>query len=84
MTKRDKRELAIRRNTRQVRFDDLHIVMTDNGFVGDRNRPHVVYHHAKHADVQVNVAKPHGGTTHVKPFYVEQALAAIDEAKARG
>jgi hypothetical protein len=84
MTKRDKQEATIRNNPRQVRFDDLDTLMRRYKFVGDRNKPHVVYAHSVHTDVIVNVAKPHGGANHVKTTYVEDALAAIDAVKARG
>lgn len=84
MTKRDKQEAAIRNNPRQVRFDDLDTLMRRYNFGGDRNKPHVVYTHSIHGDISANVAKPHGGTKHVKPVYVGDALAAIDAVKARG
>lgn len=83
MTKRDRQEVTIRNNMRQVRFDDLDTLLRRYQFDGDRSRAHVVYRHSRYPDIAVNVAKPHGGTKHVLPIYVEQALAAIDMAKAR-
>lgn len=84
MTKREKLEATIRNNMRQVRFDDLDTLMRRYGFIGDREKGHVMYSHSEHPNIITNVAKPHGGTKHVKQIYVEQALDAIDMMKARG
>ncbi len=83
MARREKREAAIRRNTRQVRFDDLDAVLRAHDFDGDADAHHVVYSHRRHGDIVTNVPKPHGGATHVKPIYVGKAIAAIDEADRR-
>jgi hypothetical protein len=61
-----------------------HILMRRHKFDGDRDKGHVVYTHSTHSDIITNVAKPHGGTKHVKQIYVEKALDAIDRKNARG
>jgi len=58
-------------------------VLRTHGFGGNTNRPHVVYRHEEYGDVRVNVPKPHEGEKHVKPVYVGDALAAIDEVARR-
>lgn len=83
MTKRQKREQAIRRNPKQVRFDDLNILMTDEEFNATKASSHVTYRHPRYRDVIVTVVEPHGGATHVNSLYVNGALAAIDEIRRR-
>lgn len=83
MAKRDKREVAIRRNPKTVRFADLDAVMRACGFEGDEDDAHVVYKHPRFAELATNVPKPHGGEKHVKTVYVRKAIAAIDAAVAR-
>lgn len=83
MTKREKRELAMRRNTAQIRFEQLHDLLVDNGFRYSINGSHYNYEHGRYGDIQPGVVKPHGGTKHVLPVYVKKALAAIDEIRRR-
>jgi len=83
MTKRQKREQAIRRNPRQVRFDDLNTLLTDEGFNATKASSHVTYRHPHYCDLLVTVVEPHGGITQVNRIYVNDALAAIDEARRR-
>lgn len=83
MAKRQKREQAIRRNPRQVRFDDLDNLMTDEEFNATKASSHVTYRHSRYRDLLVTVVEPHGGATHVNRIYVNDALAAIDEARRR-
>jgi predicted RNA binding protein YcfA (HicA-like mRNA interferase family) len=83
LTKRGKRESAIRRNPKGVRFDDLDSVLRDTGFVrGQAGGSHVAYRHSRYA-IRVTVVMPHTGERFVKAYQVEQALAAIDAARAR-
>ncbi|MDQ2784024.1 MAG: hypothetical protein M3Y58_03355 [Chloroflexota bacterium] len=83
MTKRQKREQTIRRNPRQVRFDDLDNLMTDEEFNATKASSHVTYRHPRYRDLLVTVVEPHGGTTHVNRIYMNDALTAIDEARRR-
>lgn len=79
MAKRDKREQAIRRNPKQVRYDDLHALLTDYGF--DRIRgagSHVQYRHPRFLG-RVTLS-PHGAFVSV--YQVRQALDAIDTVSA--
>ncbi|MGI8854520.1 MAG: hypothetical protein ACR2JW_02100 [Thermomicrobiales bacterium] len=67
MTKREKREQAMRRNPAQVRFEQLHDLLVDNGFRFSVNGSHYNYEHRQYGDIQPGVVKPHGGTKHVLP-----------------
>lgn len=84
MTKREKREAAIRNNPKQVRFADLHALLKaadfDDGQPG-RGGSHYSYSHPDYRDI-VTVPMPHGGTDHVKRPYVLDALKAIDAVRA--
>jgi len=84
MTKREKREAAIRNNPKQVRFADLHALLKaadfDDGQPG-RGGSHHTYSHPDHPDI-VTVSMPHGDSTHVKRPYVLDALKAIDVVRA--
>lgn len=86
MAKRDKREATIRRNTKNVRFDDLDRVLRDAGFAPRKDSrggsSHVTYTHPLIAAI-VTVVIPHGGTAHVKEYQVVNALAAIDESRVK-
>ncbi|MDQ6602936.1 MAG: hypothetical protein M3176_07405 [Chloroflexota bacterium] len=83
MTKRQKREDKIRRNPKQVGFDEINTVMTNEGFDADINGSHCTYEHRDYADLRTTVVIPHGGSTHVLPVYVGNALAILDEARRR-
>lgn len=83
MTKRQKREQAIRNNPRQVRFDDLDTVMTGDDFGDTTSGSHVTYEHKRYSDLRTTVVIPHGNQTHVLPVYVENALKVLDEARRR-
>jgi len=86
MTKRDKREIAIRRNTKNVRFDDLDLVLRDAGFAPRKeargSSSHISYTHPLIADI-LTVVMPHGGATHVKEYQVKNALAALDAVRMK-
>lgn len=80
MTKRDKREQAIRRNPNGVRFANLDRAMKDNGFARTEGAgSHVIYHHPDFAGI-VTVS-PHGAT--VKTYQVKQAIAALDAVQVK-
>jgi hypothetical protein len=83
MTKSEKRERSIRRNIRNVRFDDLDLLLRSYDFLPSQSGSHVTYEHAVYDDQRVTVVKPHGGTTQVKPVYVRGALLVIDIVRAR-
>lgn len=83
MTKSEKREQAIRQSIRNVRFDDLDLLLRSYDFLPAQRGSHVTYEHAKYDDQRVTVVKPHGGTTQVKPVYVRGALLVIDIVRAR-
>ncbi len=85
MTKRDKRETAIRRNARSVRFDDLDLVLRAAEFTPrkeSRGSSHVTYTHPLMVEI-LTVVMPHGGATHVREYQVKHALAAIDAVRAK-
>ena len=86
MTKRDKRETAIRRNTKNVRFDDLDLVLRAAQFTPRKESrggsSHVTYSHPLMTEI-LTVVMPHGGATHVKKYQVKHALAAIDAVRAK-
>lgn len=83
MTKSEKRERAIRQSIRNVRFDDLDLLLRSYDFVPAQRGSHVTYQHLIYADQRVTVVKPHGSLSQVKPTYVRDALAVIDIVKAR-
>lgn len=82
MAKRDKRIQKLRQNSNNVSFDDLRRVLETEGFTLD----HVSgSHHTFRAQAGLQVwtvvipfAKP------VKPVYVRQVLAAIDQLRSEG
>lgn len=80
MTKREKREAAIRSNPKQVRFADLNLLLLSYDFEVRQARSgtsHYVYTHEDYLG-ELTVPLPHGGNTHVLVVYVKRALAAID------
>lgn len=83
MTKSEKREEAIRRTLKNVRFDDLDLLLRSYDFDPVQRSSHVTYQHQRYVDQRVTVVKPHGGATDVKPVYVRNALTAIDIVTAR-
>lgn len=81
MTKSEKREATIRQNPKQVRFDDLDALLRSYDFAQRQPRSgssHYKYTHPRYKG-KLEVPRPHG--THVRPFYVQLALAAIDRVK---
>ena len=86
MAKRDKRETAIRRNIKSVRFDDLDLVLRAVEFTPRKESrggsSHVTYTHPLMVEI-LTIVMPHGGTTHVREYQVKQALAAIDAVRAK-
>jgi predicted RNA binding protein YcfA (HicA-like mRNA interferase family) len=83
LTKRDKRESAIRRKPKGVRFNDLDAVLRDAGFLRTQESgSHAVYRHSQYP-IRATVVVPHAGEQFVKAYQVEQALAAIDAARAK-
>lgn len=83
MTKSEKRERSIRQSMRNVRFDDLDLLLRSYDFLPAQKGSHVTYEHAMYDDQRVTIVKPHGGTAHVKPVYVRGALLVIDIVQAR-
>ncbi len=80
MTKREKREAAIRSNPKQVRFADLDTVLVSYDFEVRQARSgtsHYIYIHEDYLG-ELTIPLPHGGNTHVLVIYVKRALAAID------
>lgn len=86
MTKRDKRKMAIRRNTKSVRFDDLDLVLRAAEFTPRKESrggsSHVTYTHPLMTEI-LTVVIPHGGATYVKEYQVKHALAAIDAVRTK-
>lgn len=83
MTKRQKREEAMRRNPKQVRFEDLHTLLNGEGFAATVSGSHDNDEHATYADLDFIVVRPHGTQTHVLPIYVRRVLDAVEEARHR-
>ena len=80
MAKRDKREVAICSNLKQVRFTDLNTLLHSYDFEVRQARSgtsHYVYTHEDYPG-ELTVPLPHGGNTQVLVVYVKRALAAID------
>jgi len=76
MTKKSKREERIRNNPKGVSFDDLRGILENHGFELDHGEgSHNVFIHEK---TRKSLTIPKSGNE-VKPVYVKQALAAIDE-----
>lgn len=77
MTTREKRELAIRNNPKNVRFDDLDALLKDNGFLCKQpggGSSHYTYVHPLLANVlTIPFHKPH-----LKPAFVVKAVKAVD------
>jgi predicted RNA binding protein YcfA (HicA-like mRNA interferase family) len=79
MTKRDKREQAIRRSPNSVRFNDLDALLQESGFIRIEGAgSHIKYRHPLFRGI-VTVS-PHGAT--IKPYQVKQAIAALDAIQA--
>ncbi len=83
MTRRQKREDAMRRNPKQVRFEDLNALLNAEGFAATASGSHYNYEHSAHTDLDFVVVRPHGGQTHVLPIYVQRALNAVEGARRR-
>ncbi len=79
MAKRSKREAAIRRNQRAVRFDDLRRVLEDHGFTARKGKgDHWNFSHPLLPLVlTIDPAHPY-----IKPVYVRNAIRAIDAVAA--
>lgn len=74
MSKRQKRLEKLRRNTKNVRLEELDTVLNDFGFTADfTTGSHTTYRHGSGARVTVAV---HG--SFVPAYIVKQALKAID------
>lgn len=82
MTKSEKRERTIRNNPKNVRFEDLDVLLRSYDFVGEPASSHVTYRHAHYADLRITVVKPHGGVNQVKVAYVREAIALVDLVKS--
>jgi predicted RNA binding protein YcfA (HicA-like mRNA interferase family) len=80
VTKRGKREDALRRNPKEAPFDDVDALLRGEGFSrNETGGSHKVYRHPlteKHPTLS-----PHGGT--VKGYQIKEALAAVDEVRAK-
>jgi len=78
MTRKSKREERIRNNPKNVSFDDLRGVLEDHGFsLAHGKSSHNVF---VHDETKKSLTTPKSGNN-VKPEYVKQALAAIDEVE---
>lgn len=79
---KDKREARLRRNRRDVTLADLVAVLTAAGFTCRRGASgHWSCRHPSGA--WCNLPEPHGrGTASLLPVYVDNALSALDEARA--
>lgn len=76
MSKKSKREERMRNNPVGVSFDDLRSVMENHGFELEHGQgSHNVF---KHKETKKSLTIPKSGND-VKPVYVKQAMAAIDE-----
>jgi predicted RNA binding protein YcfA (HicA-like mRNA interferase family) len=81
MTKSEKREATIRQSPKQVRFDDLDLLLRSYGFVRTQPRKgssHYTYRHERATKI---ATVPTHGSGFVKVEYVKDALARIDEVK---
>lgn len=81
MTKRDKRLQKMRQNPKNVTYGDYVGVLQDFGFtVRDGRGSHIIIKcTVGDKKWRLTIARPHGGSKHVKRPYVKQAIKAIDE-----
>ena len=76
MTKTDKKNQKIRRNPKNVKFQNLVSWLEDNGFSLDRvSGSHHVFIHPV-IETPINIQKKKDGTT--KVYQVKQAIKIID------
>jgi predicted RNA binding protein YcfA (HicA-like mRNA interferase family) len=81
MSKSEKREATIRQNPKQVRFDDLDLLLRSYEFVRAQPRKGSSHFNYRHPLVAKIVTIPAHGAGFVKAEYVKDALARIDEVK---
>jgi len=76
MTKTNKKDQKIRRNPRDVRFQDFVSWLNDNGFSLDRvNGSHHIFVHPK-IETLINAQKKKDGNA--KAYQVKEAIKIID------
>jgi len=76
MTKADKKNQKIRRNPKNVKFQDVISWLEDNGFSLDRvSGSHHVFVHSV-IETPINIQKKKDGTA--KAYQVKQAIKIID------
>lgn len=73
MSKHDKRIERLRQNPRNVRFEEIDVLLRALGFEGRQKGSHVTYTDGTHR-ITVPINKPF-----IKPIYVKLALQVIDE-----
>jgi predicted RNA binding protein YcfA (HicA-like mRNA interferase family) len=73
MAQKEKLLTRIRRNPRQVRFDEIDKIMRQFGFAERHTGSHYVYSHPDVAGI-VTIVKPHGkgGSQFVAPIYISR------------
>jgi predicted RNA binding protein YcfA (HicA-like mRNA interferase family) len=76
MTKADKKNQKIRRNPKNIKFQDLISWLADNGFSLDRvSGSHHIFIHLV-IETPINIQKKKDGTA--KAYQVKQAIKIID------
>ena len=76
MTKADKKNQKIRRNPKNIKFQDLISWLADNGFSLDRvSGSHHIFIHPV-IETPINIQKKKDGTA--KTYQVKQAIKIID------
>ena len=86
MTKKEKRLQKIRRNPREVTFDELVSVLEDQGFNFRKGRGSHYFSDAQIGDRvwTVTIVKPHGDQKYIHPKAVKRILKYIDEMRSEG
>lgn len=78
-----KLEAKARRNPGGLRVDEVIALAEQSGFACRRSRRgHWICRHPQLTG-RVGIAEPHGDERHVKPVYVRDLLAAIDQIRER-
>lgn len=73
MSRRDKQIERMRQNPKNVRFEDIDVLLRALGFEGRQRGSHVTYANGRH-QITVPFQKPF-----IKPVYVKLLLQLLDE-----
>jgi predicted RNA binding protein YcfA (HicA-like mRNA interferase family) len=69
----DKRLERLRRNPKNVRFEELDVLLRSLGFEGRQKGSHMTYTNGRH-QITVPIHKPF-----IKPIYIKLVLQLLDE-----